>query len=83
MITLAEAEYIGDRQLINRIKRAEEKYGYRTGVRHSENGKRIVKVKFYPKTTFYIADVDNMYKEISVYKELTQEEYLKTHSLKL
>ena len=84
--TYAEAEYIGDKDLLARIRKAEEKAGVQTGVRHAhQDGKFVayrVSVNFYPKTKFSIEDQapDGSYVNR---RDLTDEEYGNTHGLKL
>lgn len=85
--TQAEAEYIGDRELLERIRKAEEKFGVKTGVRHSRDGDGNlatyrVSVNFYPKTKFSIEDkaADGSYVNR---RDLMDEEYGKTYGLTL
>lgn len=90
-ITFAEAEYAQytnkslARDTMARVRQAEEKYGYVTGVRNVDNEDGVksvrVSVSFYPTAKFYISDVvDDDYVNP---RELTDEEYSGTRGLKL
>lgn len=81
MITFAEAERTGDKKLLKAIESAEKKFGFKTGVRFSEKGQYLVKVGFYPETTFVIVDTDANGREIGDPRPLTREEFDETHSI--
>lgn len=81
MITFAEAEQSGDKELLQAVKNAEKKHGFKTGVRFSEKGQHLVKVNFYPKTTFHIADTDSKGGVSGEFRPLTREEFDSTHSI--
>ncbi|RWL22514.1 MAG: hypothetical protein EOR63_32265 [Mesorhizobium sp.] len=86
--TYAEAEYLGDKELLARIRRAEAKSGKKTGQRYTrdENGKLVthrVSVSFYPKTKFSIEDQAPDGGEFSNLRELEESEYEKTFGLTL
>ncbi|WP_315921996.1 hypothetical protein [Mesorhizobium sp. SP-1A] len=81
MITFAEAERTGDKELLRAVESAEKKFGFKTGVRFSEKGQHLVKVNFYPKTTFHIADTDANGIVSGEFRPLTREEFDSTHSI--
>lgn len=81
MITYAEAEQSGDKELLLAVRNAENKQGFKTGVRFSDKGQHLVKVNFYPKTTFHIADTDSSGVISGEFRPLTREEFDTTHSL--
>lgn len=81
MITFAEAEQSGDKELLKAVENAEKKFGFKTGVRFSDKGQHLVKVNFYPKTTFHIADTDASGVVSGDFRPLTRDEYETTHSI--
>jgi hypothetical protein len=80
--TQALAETAADAKLLRAVRKAEEKSGFKTGVRFSQTGQHIVSVTFYPKTKFYIQDMapDT---SLEPARELTTEEFGLTWSLRL
>jgi len=70
---------------VARVRAAEEKHGYRTGVRKIADGEGFrdirISVSFYPDTKFWISDVVDGKAENP--RELTDEEYNASSGLKL
>lgn len=83
MTTLAEAEWVGDPQLVRRIRQAEEASGFRSGVRFSATGRHIVEVSFYPTEAWWITDLDAQNNRASEKRRLTEAEFKSTWGLKL
>ena len=90
--TYAEAEYAAyenkalARDTLARIRREEEKHGYKTGHRHvrdADGSMREIRVSvsFYPSVRFYISDVVDGVPVNA--RELTDEEYSPSYGLLL
>lgn len=79
---MVDLEGRGDRGLIDNLKRAEAKFGMKTGARFLEGKEGVVSYLGYPKPRFYFQErrADGTYGEAV---EMTNEMYNQTHALKL
>lgn len=79
---LAEAEMLGEPELVDAIKRAEAEHGISTGMRFSASGSHLVTVSFHPGIKFWIEDFVGT-KSKANRRRLTPAEYEQTHGLRL
>lgn len=83
MLTYADAEASKDKQAMARIRDAEKKSGFKTGLRFSDRGCHLVQVSFYPSTKWWITDAGLTGKPIGERRPMTAEEFQATRGLAL
>lgn len=79
---LAEAEMLGEPELVDAIKRAEAEHEITTGMRFSPSGSHLVTVTFHPGVKFWIEDFVGIQSKANR-RLLTRAEYDQTHGLRL
>ena len=80
-MTRADAEMRGDTGLLQNLSRAEERSGFRTGLRLSEEGPQVITVRFYPEPMFWICASDLQGNPQGDPRRLTPEIYADTWSI--
>lgn len=83
MHTYASAELANDADAMRAIGSAEEASGFRTGMRFSPDGPRLIEVSFYPEEKWWISDVDVSGQRRGERRPLTPSEYAETEPLRL
>lgn len=58
MITHVEASRLKDDSLVRAVQQAEEQSGFRTGIRHSRQGRHLVQVSLIPNQCWWICTMD-------------------------
>lgn len=59
MITHVEASRLKDDRLTRAVQRAEQQSGFKTGIRHSLEGRHMVQVSLIPKRHWWICDIND------------------------
>lgn len=80
-MTRADVEEIKDSELSRRFRKAEEKFGFRTGIRGSHDGLRLISLSFHPATTFWICDAAPDGTPLSEARKMDSADYSATWSL--
>lgn len=82
---LAEAEMLGEPELVEAIRNAEAKFAITTGVRFSPSGQHLITVTFHPGVKFWIEDFVGVGDRSARQNRrlLTPAEYEQTHGLRL